>query len=190
VNALTPLVPTAPFMAPPDLMALAYIANNLREVDKREVFAGRITTPEQLTIEAFQTTGLCDVAWVHGRPAAAVGGRELWRGVWSVWAWGTDDWHDVKFTLTRHIIRTLVPAMLAHGGHRGECYSHEDHHEAHAWLEWLGFTCEGRLREYARDRSDFLIYAWRRHADVLQFWGRRRQLVADVPATARSAGTG
>lgn len=168
-------IPTKPFMAPPDLMALAYIANNLREVDKREVFAGGITTPDQLAVQAFQTIGFCDVAWVHGRPAAAVGAHEKWRGVWSVWAWGTDDWPDVKLTLTRHIIRTLVPAMLHNGGHRGECYSNEEHHEAHAWLEWLGFVCEGRLREYARDRSDFLIYAWRAQGHVLHKWWGRQQ---------------
>lgn len=172
------ILPQKPFMAPPDLMALAWIANNLRECDAKECFNGAIATPERLAIAAYQTTGFCDVAWVDGKPAAAVGGQPLWPGVWSAWAWGTDDWHKVRLLITRHILRKLIPAMLEAGARRGECASHEEHHEAHSWLEFLGFKCEGRLRGYGRDGSDFLLYAWLNADSPVRWWGRRQYAVA------------
>jgi hypothetical protein len=191
MNAIHPPLPMTPFMAPPDLMALTWIASHLREADKRECFAGPITAPEQLAIHAFQQPGICDVAWVHGEPAAAIGAAQRWPGVWSVWAWGTPLWHDVRLLITRHALRTMIPTLLAQGGHRGECASHEEHHEAHAWLEFLGFTCEGRLRGYARDRSDFLLYAWiKENADVLRRRRRHGQFADAIPATAGRGGPG
>lgn len=173
-------------MERPTLMSLAYIAHHLREVDQREVFAGRYTDPDALAIDALTVPGFTDVVWLDALPVAAIGGREQWPGVWNVWCWGTDEFPKVKLTLTRHILRTLVPAMIAQGGWRGQCYSRHDHTESHAWLEWLGFEREAVMRQFGRDGSDFYLYVWRaRH--VLQFWGHQQQR-ADVSDAAGPAG--
>jgi hypothetical protein len=148
-------------MLPAEMLAVHWVASRMREVDRREVFAGRLTSPEALTIDVMTVPGFVDIAWRDVTPCAVVGGREAWPGVWNVWCWGTDDWFSVKLTVTRHIIRTLIPAIVKSGGWRGQCYSHEDHHEAHAWLKWLGFECEGTMREFGRDGSDFFMFGWR-----------------------------
>lgn len=179
---------TAPrvHMERPTLMSLAYIAHNMREIDKREVFAGRYTDPDALAIDALTVPGFTDIAWLDALPVAAIGGREQWPGVWNVWCWGTDSFARVKFTLSKHIIRTLVPAMINNGGWRGQCYSHEDHAEAHAWLEWLGFEREAVMRQFGRDGSDFFLYVWRH--DHVHGWGRRGQLGAAIPDAPGRAG--
>jgi len=164
-------------MCAPTLASMTYVTNHLREIDRREVFAGAITHPDTLAIDAVSASGFIDVAWLDAMPVAAVGGRELWPGVWSVWCFGTDDWFKVKLAITRHIIRALVPSMLKAGGWRGQCLSHEDHVEAHDWLLWLGFEREAVLRQYGRDGSDFHMFAWRlsRLQDCkTRWWGRHR----------------
>jgi hypothetical protein len=145
----------------PTALALAYIARNLRANDHIECLAGRIATVDQLAAEATLTPGLCDIVYLGDYPVAAIGAREMWKGVWSVWAWGTENWNDVATTLTRHALRTLKPAMLARGGHRAECMSWTCHIPAHRWLEFLGFQREGVLHAYGRNREDFIMYAWR-----------------------------
>ena len=173
---------------PPTLMSVAYVAHHMREIDRREVFAGRFNAADALAIDVLAVPGFVDVIWLDTTPAAVVGGRELWPGTWSVWAWGTDDWPRVQITLNRHIIRTLIPSIIKRGGWRGQCYSHEDHTEAHAWLKWLGFEHEGTMRQFGRDGSDFLMFAWRARDDVLRRWGRNRQLRTGVSTAAGCAG--
>ena len=180
-----------PVMMPADLMSMLWITHHLREVDKREVFAGRFSNGDDLAIDVVRVPGFVDVCWLGDKPAAAIGGRELWPGVWSVWAFGTDEWPRVKYTLTRHVVQHLVPAMLRQGGRRATCESHASHVEAHRWLEWLGFEREAVLRGHGRDGSDFYLYAWLRSDDHVRWWGRRdRQFRTDVSAEPGPAGPG
>jgi hypothetical protein len=168
-------LPDRPVMLPADLMSMAYIAHRLREADRVECFAGRLTTPDALAMDVMAVPGFIDVCWLSGAPVAAIGARQLWSGVWSVWAFGTDDWHRVTHTLTKHVIRFLFPAVLNLDGHRAECASHVGHHEAHAWLEWLGFEREALMRGHGRNGEDFYLYSCLRGShDVPKQWGRRR----------------
>jgi hypothetical protein len=146
---------------PPSALALAYIARNLRADDLVECLAGRITNVDQLAAEATLCPGLCDVVYLGDYPVAVVGAREMWTGVWSVWAWGTEDWPSVSTTLTRHVRRTLIPALVARNAHRAECASWSCHTSAHRWLEYLGARREGTLHRYGRNQEDFIMFAWR-----------------------------
>jgi hypothetical protein len=180
-------LPARPVMLPADVMSMAYITHRLREADRIECFCGRLNTADALAIDAMAVPGFVDVCWLAGAPVAAIGGRQLWPGVWSVWAFGTDDWPRVIHTLTKHTIRYLVPAMLNLGGHRAECATHVDHHEAHAWLEWLGFEREALMRGHGRNGEDFYLYSWRRAQDV-HWWGRRHEHLRDrLPETTGRA---
>lgn len=178
-------------MAAPDLGALLHVAQNLREMDKREVFCGHAQTPDKLATDAFTTRGYCDVAWVDHRPVAVIGAQPLWPGLWQVWAWGTEEWPRVALTLTKHAVRVLKPLMLQHGGHRAQCHSHVLHTDAHRWLKFFGFTCEGLMQGYGREQEDFLLFAWRIRDHVLQQRRRERQLATVLhAATGRESESG
>jgi hypothetical protein len=151
----------------PDLMALAFIAERMRERDRVECLATCFTTPAQLAADAMLGGGFCNVAWIesldgaHARPVAAIGARQRWPGVWSVWAWGTDEWPKVVVSLTRHAKRTLIPLLVERGAHRAQCASLAEHAEAHRWLEYLGAKREATLTGYGRNGEDFALFRWR-----------------------------
>jgi hypothetical protein len=145
----------------PTALALAYIAANLRHADRVECLAGRIYSGDQLAAEAVLVPGLSAVVYLGDYPAAVIGARPLWPGVWSMWAWGTDEWDAVALTLTRYALRTLKPTLLDRGAHRAECASWIGHEKAHRWLQFMGFECEGVMRGYGRAREDFMMFAWR-----------------------------
>jgi hypothetical protein len=170
-------IPVRPVMLPADLMSMCYITHRLREADRVECFAGRFSHPDQLAMDAISSQGFVDICWLGGVPVAAIGARQSWPGVWSVWAFGTDDWPRVALTLSKHAVRSLRPAMLKLNGHRAECASHVKHHSAHAWLEWMGFKREALMRGHGRNGEDFYLYAWR-SCDVLQLVRRRDQQLA------------
>lgn len=145
----------------PNLLALAYIAANIRDVDAAEVFAGAATNPDILACDTLRSGGVQWIAWADGVPVASFGGTQAWPGVWSVWMWATDRWPDVALSVHRQIKRVLIPELLARGGHRGQCASLATHTEAHRWLESLGFQAEGTLRGFGRAGEDFIMYGWR-----------------------------
>lgn len=144
----------------PDLMALAYITRNLRARDREEVFACWADGPDQLAAQTAAQGDFQWVAWHKGRPVASIGGRCLWPGVWSVWAFGTDDWPQVVLSMTRHVRRVMIPTLLETGAHRVECCALATHTDARRWLTALGARDEGVRRGYGRDGQDFVTYAW------------------------------
>lgn len=159
-------------LAPPDLMALTYIARNLRERDAAEVLATSVTDPDSLAVETFQAGPFQWVAWDRDTPVASIGARCLWAGVWGVWAFGTDLWPRVVLSLTRHVRRVMIPSLLENGVHRAQCAALASHEDARRWLSSLGAKPEATLRGFGRGGEDFVIYAWRRN-DVLR--GRRQR---------------
>ena len=146
---------------PPNLMALTYVAHNLREADADEVFACAIPGPDILAMNTLGCGPMQWMAWTDQTPVASWGGHEVWPGVWSVWMFATEFWPDVALSVTRHIKREMIPALIERGGHRGQCVSAADHKTAHAWLVSLGFEREGTLRNYGRRCQDFIQFAWR-----------------------------
>lgn len=153
---------------PPNLMALAYVAHNLREADQAEIFAGAIPGPDTLAMETLRCGDTQWMAWLDEKtPVASWGGHEAWPGVWTVWMYATDLWPRVALSVTKHVRRVVIPALVSRGLHRGQCASSAGHTVAHAWLHSIGFEREGTLRGYGRRGEDFYMYAWR-PANVLR----------------------
>ena len=154
---------TVALKAGPDLDALRHIAFNLRERDTAEVFATRWTDdPEDLATDAGNYGEFQWIAAHDDVPVAAIGAIPVWPGVWSVWAFGTDDWNKVVLSLTKHVKRFMIPALYEHKAHRVECRALKDHAEACKWLELLGAHKEAALDGFGRHREDFNLYVWRR----------------------------
>lgn len=145
---------------PPDLMALAYIARNMRARDRDECLACGFTTPDALAAGTFAAGGVQWLCWLDARPVASLGAHPLWPNVWQCWAWGTDEWPRIALSMTRQALRVLRPALLDVGVHRAQCASLGTHTDAHAWLESMGWTREAVLRRYGRQGQDFVMFSY------------------------------
>lgn len=142
--------------------AVRYVAENMRPWDRREIFATRIGDSTDSFVADVMETG--PVSWVAGtdRPIAVYGAAPLWRGVWAVWFFATDEIGEIGLAVTRMIRNAIIPKLFETGAHRLECRSMEGHEDAQRWLEVLGAHREATLKSYGRDGQDFHIYAWGR----------------------------
>ena len=151
-------------IAKPDLPAVQFITRNMREWDRAEIYAMRWgDDPDAL---AADMVAISQFGFVMGvdRPIAMVGATPLWGGVWSVWAFATDEFRLIQIGLTKFIKRRIIPALYDAGAHRAQCWSIEGHTEAHAWLEFLSAVKqEGPpVKGLGRNGEDFRLYAWSR----------------------------
>jgi hypothetical protein len=140
-----------------------HVALYIRDCDREEIDAGMVRYDAAELAErmvAFSRFG-CVAATEDGTPTAVLSAVETHPGAYQVGMFATQAWPLVALGLTRWIHRTMIPAMLAVGGHRAECRSIATHTEAHRWLESLGFACEAVLPDCGKGRETFHQYAWR-----------------------------
>lgn len=151
----------APELPQIDHEAVSYIAAHMRASDLREIeatnwsmdgFADRVMLASEFAFFASH----------RGRPAAVIGALPMWPGVWSAFAFGTDDFQPCGARLTKFVRRFLIPGIWNAGGHRIECASIEGHDEAHAWLESFGAVRESEMPGYGRGGETFYRYVLRR----------------------------
>lgn len=148
-------------ITPLDADAVRFVAENMRDADRAEIFATRPDDDtRQIAIDTMSYARFGCVAWMDDEPVAVVCAIPLWPGVWSVGMYATDNWPKVACTVTCWIRRVLIPNLKAAGAHRAECRSHAAHATAHRWLEHLGAIYEARLAAFGRDRETFYLYAW------------------------------
>ena len=145
----------------PDYASLAYIAVNMRQADRDEIYnvAGH-NNPFILVQQTLDAARLGSaVVALHGdRPVAVLGVVPRHAGVCTAYAYGTPDFPRVALSLTRYALNVMRPALIKAGYHRLECQSRFDHHDAHRWLQRMGFKPEGVLKCYGSDRSDYIQF--------------------------------
>jgi len=147
---------------PDEIEAVRVVARNLRASDREEIFACFWQDdPEELVRRVFYCPHAAWVAMLDDRPVAAVGVTPLIPGVWSAWAFGTDDFRQVGLLRTRHVKRFIIPMLLNDGAHRCEAQSIDGHHEAHRWLEGFGLVREATHPGRGRNGETFHTYARR-----------------------------
>lgn len=152
----------APELPQIDHEAAAYVVEHMRASDRREIEATNWTL-DGLAERVMDAREFAFFASHRGRPAAVIGAVPMWPGVWSVFAFGTDDFKACGLRLTKFARRFIIPAIWNGGGHRMECASIEGHDEAHAWLEALGFYRESEMQSYGKRGETFYRYVqWRR----------------------------
>lgn len=136
------------------------IIENMREADRREIFATRWSDdPHDLVRDAMACYEFGWIAYLDDRPVAAIGGVPIHPGVWSVWMFATDEFPKIKFSLTRFALRQMKP-VLQDVAHRVECRSIEGHEDAQNWLAFLGMKRESSIPKYGRNGELFHLYAW------------------------------
>jgi RimJ/RimL family protein N-acetyltransferase len=143
-----------------DPAGVHHVAHNMREWDRREIFATRFDDDSSALADiALASTR---VSWVAGidAPIAAFGCSPMWPGVWSMWLFATDDFRHIGFPVTKLIVRSIVPMLFEAGAHRLEARSMEGHEDAQRWLEVIGAQREATLHGYGRDGQDFHVFTW------------------------------
>lgn len=148
--------------------AVALVTLRMRAADAREIYACRWKyDPLDVARQVCALSRFGFVAWTpDGEPAAVVCAREDWPGLYQVAMFATDAWPRVAASATRFCMQAIRPAMIAAGCRRAEARSAATHAQAHAWLHRLGFVAECRLPAYGKDNEEFILFAWRRSADV------------------------
>jgi hypothetical protein len=144
----------------------------MREADRREVYAGRfVDDPVSLSRDmiegrpwCFALFALCDD---RGHAVAIIGGRLRWPGVASIIMIATDDWPKIARAATRWVKRVAIPKIVDPVCHRSQCEAWEGNLVTLRWLSRLGYSVEGRLDAYGKNREGFLQYARIRPEPVL-----------------------
>lgn len=147
----------------PPLADLLHITHNLRERDREEIYATRFDEDRRVLANDVAFSG--DFRWaayLDGVPVAAIGAVPRWPRVWTVWAFGTDDWNKVVLTLTKHVRNFMIPAILNAGAIRADCMALSTHEDARKWLTALGATPEKVLDNWGKNGEAFVSYCWTR----------------------------
>lgn len=144
--------------------ALSYITHNLRDADAEECLGAISETPDELASNTLKAHGpLCRIVWLNKVPAAVVGAVKMSPGQYCAYAYGTAAFPRVVLSITKYIRRIIQPTLLLDpDANRCIAIPHANHVTAHRWLEHLGAECEGRMVNFGRDGSDYLLYVWTR----------------------------
>jgi hypothetical protein len=145
-----------------DLLSALYVMRNLRPADVRELEATRYGDLDRdaLAYEITKVWTLNGHGWAaygDGQPVALFGAAQPWPGVFSAFMLATDDFPRIALPVTKFVRRIFIPFLRQHG-HRVEARSIEGHDEAHRWLRVLGATEECRMKAFAKDGADFLVF--------------------------------
>ena len=139
--------------------ALREVAENMREWDRKEIFATRW---EDSVDDLVRDAMACyDFGWIashNDKPVCAIGGAPVHPGVWSVWMFATPEFDKIKYSLSRFALRQMKPVLLELGN-RVECRSMEGHTDAQLWLEFLGMTRESVIPHYGKGGETFFLYS-------------------------------
>ena len=131
-----------------------YLAEHMREIDKREI--RETMRGDDLAEFAHECVALD--GWCYkdsdGLPVAMMGVAECWPGVSSGWMVATDDIgrHGVGIT---KLAQSLVTDKK---WHRIQAASAAFHDVSHAWLELLGFTRGQTMRQFGKNKADFIMF--------------------------------
>ena len=150
--------------------ALDYIARRLREQDRIELAATSATDDarQYLPDKVMAHAVMAFVARNERVPVSAWGMVPLWPGVGAAFAFGTDNWGQALWPMTRHVRRFMIPFLLDHGYHRIECRALATRSDVGRWVALFGAEQEAVLRSSGKRGEDFILYRWlseRRPAD-------------------------
>jgi RimJ/RimL family protein N-acetyltransferase len=180
----------------PTQEGLAHIIANLRERDRREIYALRWDDePEQLVADLVAYSGPLWRQWDwNGEPISIVGATPRRPGVAMVGAFGTELWPKAIRAMTAHVLRWLIPTLVGADYHRAEAYAMAANIDSRHWIEALGGKREAWLTGYGKGREDFILYTWSRD-DVHEQRPRRRRAAAEqlhklLDGTAGAGGSG
>jgi hypothetical protein len=144
----------------PDFVSVMHVAANMRESDRSEIFASRWNDSLVDLASDCMWSHMCWVAFLD-EPIAVIGASPMHPGAWNVFMFATDRFQEIAFELTKFIRRVIIKTLRECGANHAQCYSIEDHKDAHRWLEMLGAKSVP-VPSFGKNGEDFRLYMWTR----------------------------
>ncbi len=143
---------------------IAWVVANMRELDRREIYACRFTDDDADLIEDIESTrprmpwldALCTDA---GEPVALLGLWQVGPRHGQALMFATDAWASIALAAHRHVVTRFIPFVVAPNFQRLECRAWVGHGQSRAWLARLGFVEEGLCRALGKAGEDFVQFA-------------------------------
>jgi hypothetical protein len=149
------------------LRDLCYTAATAREIDKKELLHSGPRTLQQAGAMTFYLVhavgGAAYCVTVDGNPEFVFGfarQSEYMPWLFSGWAWGSEKTNLCMPKIASWAHDHLLDVLDVLGAERIEARSIHDHHDAHRWLEWMGFKLETKLPGWGKDGELFYLFAW------------------------------
>lgn len=139
----------------------------MRDRDRAEIYATRWDDDPVAFADVVANSG--DFQWMasaDGRPVAMIGATPRWKGVWSVWGFGTAQWPRVVRRLTKHVTGFMIPALHNSGYTRADCFALEEHADTRRWLTAMGAKQDFLLDKWGRNGETFVCYVWTRETTL------------------------
>lgn len=139
-----------------------FVCRHMRAMDRAEIFATRFDdSDEGLSADVMAHLGFSWIFYLDGVPVAVIGSFVLWPTHVSVWAFGTDNWPRVIFSLTRHVTRFMLPTFKECGVLMAHVYVLSAYHQARGWLKSLGLRELTEIEHFGKNGEPFVLMAWR-----------------------------
>jgi hypothetical protein len=114
----------------------------------------------EVFLNAAECSPYCFSLVADGRVIACIGCFQLWDGVLEAWQIPSVYVQDYVISYCRVIRGLLNDAANRTGGRRIQTSSPAD--ELHdRWMKFIGFTCEGTMKEYSRFGLDYRLWSRR-----------------------------
>jgi RimJ/RimL family protein N-acetyltransferase len=140
----------------PDILEVCL---NLRKEDYDEVMLTRWTESEyDLASDFAHSPGGKFAVIYNDKPVCIFGVSPRTPGVNQGWLVGTDEIGKAGVEVA-HACKKVIKTAFDNEVHRIHAYSSEFHHQAHEWLELIGFKRESTMKSFGKDGSDFYCYA-------------------------------
>lgn len=151
------------------------VAMRMRERDYEEIVC---TTYAK---DRYELADILARSWSQSPATYVFGTEELGRiacltltaerpGVWNLGLFATDKLESIGKSLTKHVIRDIIPLLDKAEAHRVEAQSIVGYEEVHNWLQFFGLRKESVLKKYGRNGEDFVNFAWTREGNGKAKW--------------------
>ena len=144
----------------PNFHEFIRVASRLREADVRELSITRkdLDRPVKLATAAWTSVYRRLALW-EKTPAMAFGASAAPGGCVQVWGFGTVDTVRVIRTVTKFVIRSMIPELLSRGVSSARAIVHPENRSSQAWLQHLGFKPEATLTGLGDRQEEMILYA-------------------------------
>ena len=122
---------------------LAYVASWLSAVDRMELALTRDPDDYRSLARDAAASSVCKVALDGGLvPIFAFGLYPVGKSALQVWGFKTERGPRAILSITKYLLKDLMPAMRIAGYTRAACRVHRDNLQSRRWLAHLGFVPE------------------------------------------------
>lgn len=139
-----------------------FICQNMRAMDRAEIMATRFDdSSEGLAADTMNNLGFSWIFYLDDVPVAVIGSFALWPKHVTVWAYGTDNWPRIIFSLTRHVRKFMIPIFNECGVNMAHVFVLSAYHQARGWLKLCGLTEDVEVARFGKNGEPFVLMAWR-----------------------------